>query len=84
MRRWLVLTLLLAGCATNKPVGTQDFKAEIRKPPAECMLACDPLTPPKGATLADTYEAAVGAALNQKECAKRHACLVEWVNGTNR
>ncbi len=70
--------LLLAGCANTTPSCAPDVKAEMRQPPAECMLPCDPLAPPAGPTLADTYQAAIGAALNQKECARRHRCLVEW------
>ncbi len=80
MNRMLVLALLaLAGCATTRPCAP-DIEAGLRHPPAECMLPCDPLTPPAGPTLAETYQAAVGAALNQKACARRHRCLVDWVN----
>lgn len=76
-----LILVLLTGCAATAPVRAPDIKAELRQPPAECMLACDPLTPPAGPSLAETYRAAVGAALNQKACAKRHACLVEWAAG---
>lgn len=73
-----VILLALGGCTTASSTCSPDLRAEMRLPPAECMLQCDPLTPPAGPTLADTYQAAVGAALNQKQCARRHRCLVEW------
>lgn len=80
MNRMIAFVLLaLAGCATTRPC-VPDIKAELRQPPAECMLPCDPLTPPTGPTLAETYQAAVSAALNQKACARRHRCLVDWAN----
>ncbi len=76
----LVLTTFLAvlttGCATTAPA-----PAIFRTPPADCMLLCDPLTPPTGPSLGETMQAGMGAALSQKECARRHACLVEWVKG---
>lgn len=77
----LALTLLTGCAAATPPDCAPGIKAEVRQPPAECMLPCDPLTPPAGPTLADTMQAAVGAALNQKECARRHWCLVEWAGG---
>lgn len=81
MMRPLILALMLTGCAATAPVCAPDIKAEMRQPPAECMVQCDPLTPPAGPSLAATYQAATGAALNQKECARRHACLVQWAGG---
>ncbi len=78
----VVLLWALGGCTTTKLTScAADLKADLRQPPAECVRQCDPLTPPAGATLADTYQAAMGAALNQKECARRHRCLVEWAAG---
>ncbi len=82
MRLLMMMTILLGGCATaTPPVCAPDIGNETRHPPAECMLECDPLTPPAGPSLAQTYQAGIGAALNQKECARRHACLVQWVSG---
>lgn len=74
MKALAIGALLLSGCATTLPVHS------VRIPPSEAMRECRKLDPPEGPDLGSIAKAAVNAALNQKDCARRHKLLIDWVN----
>lgn len=77
--RWVLLVFLvvvvlaITGCASPKPV--EQVK---RFAPAAAMIECAPLPRQTDSTLGGIYKGYVNAAQQYRDCADRHAELVEY------